>query len=279
MIDPTYAAAKVSADGENGVHMGSLGSDTCLVSEEEGQQRPCAKQFSFISECFYMTHRALNLGAAVVQDKAQRLYQEIGMMQVRLGPDVRNDEMETAMAKYLSLRCALIEPSTLMLEGQFVMTTSTWLDREAFNLTEVTFPLPTTATPTLRYIPEVLLENVSHYLVATKRFEVAGVIHEDLQQLEPVLTYLLVFMSGSARARNPHLRGQLAECLDCLLPKEKASSGISTFVREQLFKTHPHKSRIVESLLDVFVGIEMTGQSVTFEQKFNYRRPMYTVME
>ncbi|KAG8301611.1 Ubiquitin conjugation factor E4 A [Homalodisca vitripennis] len=233
MIDPTYAAAKVSADGENGVHMGSLGSDTCLVSEEEGQQRPCAKQFSFISECFYMTHRALNLGAAVVQDKAQRLYQEIGMMQ----------------------------------------------DREAFNLTEVTFPLPTTATPTLRYIPEVLLENVSHYLVATKRFEVAGVIHEDLQQLEPVLTYLLVFMSGSARARNPHLRGQLAECLDCLLPKEKASSGISTFVREQLFKTHPHKSRIVESLLDVFVGIEMTGQSVTFEQKFNYRRPMYTVME
>ncbi|XP_046680072.1 ubiquitin conjugation factor E4 A isoform X3 [Homalodisca vitripennis] len=292
-IDPTYPAAKVSADGENGVHMGSLGSDTCLVSAEEGQQRPCAKQFSFISECFYMTHRALNLGAAVVQDKAQSLYQEIGMMQARLGPDARNDEMETAMAKYLSLRCALIEPSTLMLEGQFVMTTCTWLvqvvldpdlreDREAFNLTEVrevTFPLPTTAPPTLRCIPEVLLENVSHYLVATKRFEVAGVIHEDLQQLEPVLTYLLVFMSGSARARNPHLRAQLAECLDCLLPKEKASSAISTFVREQLFKTHPHRSRIVESLLDVFVGIEMTGQSVTFEQKFNYRRPMYTVME
>lgn len=27
-----------------------------------------------------------------------------------------------------------------------------------------------------------------------------------------------------------------------------------------------------------FVGIEMTGQSVAFEQKFNYRRPMYIVM-
>lgn len=32
-------------------------------------------------------------------------------------------------------------------------------------------------------------------------------------------------------------------------------------------------------LLDVFVGIEMTGQSVQFEQKFNYRRPMYLVMD
>jgi ubiquitin conjugation factor E4 A len=37
--------------------------------------------------------------------------------------------------------------------------------------------------------------------------------------------------------------------------------------------------QIVKSLLDVFVGIEMTGQSVAFEQKFNYRRPMYIVMD
>lgn len=27
------------------------------------------------------------------------------------------------------------------------------------------------------------------------------------------------------------------------------------------------------------MGIEMTGQSVEFEQKFNYRRPMYVVMD
>lgn len=37
--------------------------------------------------------------------------------------------------------------------------------------------------------------------------------------------------------------------------------------------------KIVYALLDVFVGIEMTGQSVEFEQKFNYRRPMYVVMD
>lgn len=37
--------------------------------------------------------------------------------------------------------------------------------------------------------------------------------------------------------------------------------------------------QLVPCLLDVFVGIEMTGQSVQFEQKFNYRRPMYLVMD
>lgn len=38
-------------------------------------------------------------------------------------------------------------------------------------------------------------------------------------------------------------------------------------------------NQIVRSLLDVFVGIEVTGESVAFEQKFNYRRPMYVAMD
>jgi len=290
-IDPTYPAAKLT-DGSNGVHMGSLSLETCLVPAEEAGTRPRASQFSFITECFYLTHRALSLGTSAVRAKAQRLYQEIGMMQARLG-DARNSDMEHAMAKYLSLRCALIEPSTLGLEGHFIIATCSWLvqvvldpdmreNRDNYNPTEfreVTFPLPATAPPTLKCVPEVLLENISHYLVAAKRFEVAGVVQEGLEQLHPILTLLLVFMSGSARARNPHLRAQLAESLECLLPTEKAGSTVSTFFRQQLFLTHPHRFHLVESLLDVFVSIEMTGQSVSFEQKFNYRRPMYTVME
>jgi len=37
--------------------------------------------------------------------------------------------------------------------------------------------------------------------------------------------------------------------------------------------------QVVGTLLHVFVSIEMTGQGVAFEQKFNYRRPMYAVMK
>lgn len=50
------------------------------------------------------------------------------------------------------------------------------------------------------------------------------------------------------------------------------------FHREQLFINHPHISHLATVLLHVFVSIEMTGQSVAFEQKFNYRRPMYEVL-
>ena len=46
-----------------------------------------------------------------------------------------------------------------------------------------------------------------------------------------------------------------------------------------LFANHPLINHLSEKLLHVFVSIEMTGQSVQFEQKFNYRRPMYLVLE
>ena len=51
------------------------------------------------------------------------------------------------------------------------------------------------------------------------------------------------------------------------------------YFKGQLFIKHPLIDHLAEKLLHVFVSIEVTGQSVQFEQKFNYRRPMYQVLE
>ncbi len=48
---------------------------------------------------------------------------------------------------------------------------------------------------------------------------------------------------------------------------------------ETIFKEHPLIEHLPRVLLDVFVSIELTGQAVAFEQKFNYRRPMYEILE
>lgn len=85
-------------------------------------------------------------------------------------------------------------------------------------------------------------------------------------------------MGNPDRVRNPHLRARLAEGLESLLPKQIANSFRSTF-KTNLFSNHPQRLEIIPNLLKVFVGIEMTGQSVQFEQKFNYRRPMYAIMD
>lgn len=117
-----------------------------------------------------------------------------------------------------------------------------------------------------RCVPELLLENVAHYLVAAKRFEVAGIVVEQLEHMSSILTYLLVFMSGSGRARNPHLRAHLAECLECLVPQEKANSSLGIFCREQLFKTHPLRTHV--STTQMYYIIELA----------NYYRTLYKII-
>lgn len=82
-------------------------------------------------------------------------------------------------------------------------------------------------------------------------------------------------MGDSERVRNPHLRARLAEGLESLLPKSSQNFQYNN----ELFTNHPDRLQIVPCLLNVFVSIEMTGQSVQFEQKFNYRRPMYAIMD
>ena len=50
-------------------------------------------------------------------------------------------------------------------------------------------------------------------------------------------------------------------------------------VKEKVFYEHPHIEHLGEKLLHVFVTIEMRGQSVDSEMKFNYRKSMHRVLQ
>jgi len=50
-------------------------------------------------------------------------------------------------------------------------------------------------------------------------------------------------------------------------------------VKRDLFTSHPNIDNLAEVLFTVFVSIETTGESVQFEQKLNYRQPMYKVID
>ncbi|KAI5718942.1 hypothetical protein M8J76_002722 [Diaphorina citri] len=112
----------------------------------------------------------------------------------------------------------------------------------------VSFPLPEKITPVLKCIPEFVIDNLWSFLYLIRHHKVYHLEEAGTPLLEPSLTCVLAYMGTNRRIRNPHLRARLAECLE------------------------------FRSLLDIFVGIEMTGESVEFEQKFNYRRPMYAIM-
>ena len=92
LVDPTYYASEVSGDSEmhsKGVHMKKLASETCLIPAPEGTPRPTSETYGFVSECFYLAHKALDLGFRVTYEHLMRLNQDLARIQ-RAYIDVQN---------------------------------------------------------------------------------------------------------------------------------------------------------------------------------------------
>lgn len=53
----------------------------------------------------------------------------------------------------------------------------------------------------------------------------------------------------------------------------------SNQINSELFINNENKQYLIPCLIHVYVSIELTGQSVAFEQKFQYRRNIYEVIE
>lgn len=310
-IDPTYCAAECKTDEERmrrNHHMYELHKETCFLPSEN-EERPASETFNFMTECFFLAQKCMDLGFRVCVEKLARLYQDLARLQrgytnfeileganseLTLG---MRDQLEAEMTKYLSLKAAVTEPKSLDLTARLHVTSSDWLiqilletdnsPRKSYILNsrrQLQFPLPERVPETLTCLPEFVIENLVHFLFFIKGYYSSTLEENGSEFLETILSCITVFMGSSNRIRNPHLRAGLAECLESLLPHNEEEiilnpNRLGAICREQLFKQHPHASKIIPSLLDVFVDIEMTGQSVQFEQKFNYRRPMYIVMD
>ncbi|XP_071105758.1 ubiquitin conjugation factor E4 A-like [Haliotis cracherodii] len=304
-IQPSYTCAVAASDGEvksRSIHAGRLNTETKLVQIEDESAQPSPSSdttYNFITECFFLTQQCLNMGFHMVHDKFLKLNQDLHRVQ-RVYNDMRGQapdeeqepmrsvkaQMEKGMTLYLSMKAALTEPRLMEMSLNFHMATAAWLVQVAVHddvskFQTVTFPLPSEAPAALVYIPEFLMGNLTDFVLFCQRFkndmfELAG------EAVNHLMTLILVFMGSPERMKNPHLRAELAETLAALMPDKDNSnrSGIlSSFHRDQLFVKHPQVAQLSTTLLHVFVSIEMTGQSVEFEQKFNYRRPMYQVLE
>lgn len=299
LVDPHYCA--LPAD-KNTVHMIGMDQETCLVPCEDGSTRPKSSSFGFTTELFFMTHRCLQLGFHVIHERIAKLVTELRRLQrmyaemIQQGgsdsepaQNVKN-AVEQGTTMYLSARAHILEPEGLEAMLNFYWATSTWLVSVAINENPrnsfADIPLAfesDQASRSLSCVPEFIVENVADLVSFLRRFN-PRTLENVGESLDHVMTMILVFMGSPARMNNPHMRARLAEALESLVPHpEEEQAFISTsitgvFHRERLFRSHTHIALLAKTLLDVFVGIEMTGQNVAFEQKFNYRRPMYEVL-
>ena len=218
---------------------------------------------------------------------------------------------EKQITEFLNIKTALTQLNLVEMSIKFFSSTSTWF---AYLSTCQQFGEPIIGIKTndierlerksdlnkylLSMVPEFFLTNINEFIVFLSRFQdhsVDLIVDEGLVNWEnnsdqssdydsnPLVLIILILMGNSDYVFNPHCRAQLAECLEALLPSKVSNKKqISQFNREKrelLFKNKLSINFLPDALLSVFVSIEMTGQAVQFEQKFNYRRPMYEILE
>ncbi|KAH8325930.1 hypothetical protein KR067_010222 [Drosophila pandora] len=309
LVDPTYCAVADKDRSAKDVSMLKAYEETCLLPAEEGTERLTAEKYNFITEIFYMTHKCFQLANRPCIERMNRVMRELQNTQTAYGEVVNSDPnneltknlmrmMMDQMQQVLSIKNTLSEPTNDTAIVKFFEASAIWLtevamlpredyekclDKKDFspqvmrNL-ELLSDTPPFVAPYLQSIPEIIIDNIAAYLNFCRRLNADQYLNIYASSHDAIFKMTLLFMGSSSLVKNPHLRAKLAEALEFLLPTPVMGSVRQRFIT-QVFDTHPDRLKVVRSLLNVFVSIEMTGQSVQFEQKFNYRRPMYAIME
>jgi ubiquitin conjugation factor E4 A len=297
-INPFYAICQ-----NEHVHLKNLHKDTPLIvrNEENLDEKNPKITFNFITEIFFMAHLSYTSSVERLHRMLLKINEELSRVQQAYNdgsrvhgaghPDVirLEETMEKGLTAFLNIKTVLNEPRLLELSNALLTATCSWLVHLA-QLTDETAnderiemikQLPILSKPNrqLSYIPEFIMENITNYLTFLGRFNVQ--LFESLSSVNEYVTLVLVFMGDASRLRNPHLRAALAEALEAILPNKQHGGGrtLNSSFAETIFTNHSLIEHLPRVLLDVFVSIELTGQAVAFEQKFNYRRPMYEILE
>ncbi|CAD6997110.1 ubiquitin conjugation factor E4 A [Ceratitis capitata] len=308
LVDPTYCAVEEEDRQEKQVSMQKATEETCLLPTEEGEKRIIAEKYNFVTEIFYLTHKAFELGYRACIERYSRMARELHRLQTAYHDVAQTDPnndlaknllrvLKEQMQQFLCMRNGLMEPTNDSHIIKFLEASAIWLteiatvneaelqeasDKKDFAPhTRKERRIPDKCVfipPYLRSVPENIIDNIVSYLSFSRHFPPGQFIEIYQSSHDALFKMIILFMGSAELVNNPHLRAKLAEALEFLLPKQISGSMRNVFIT-RVFDNNVDRLKVVRSLLNVFVSIEMTGQSVQFEQKFNYRRPMYAIME
>jgi hypothetical protein len=230
--------------------------------------------------------------------RLKELYEKMTVEFLNIKTALLNEELLEKMCKFLCASCSFMVHLALS-GGDDLSDVSALCElRNVAQLDKLREPSEATRHRVSK-IPEYFLTNVADFFIFVGRFKEAFIGHvfanklkqnetdnvnnQPKDDLHSLVSLVLIYMGNSKLLFNPHCRASLAELAELFIWKPRGEDYSSRSNKKELayaaFLAHPCASYACESLLNVFVTIEMTGQSVAFEQKFNYRRPMYELIE
>uniref|UniRef100_A0A6Q2YB45 Ubiquitin conjugation factor E4 A n=1 Tax=Esox lucius TaxID=8010 RepID=A0A6Q2YB45_ESOLU len=298
-FNPTYCALKELSEEERrnrNVHARGLDKETCLIPIPPQQSPEFPQSYSLLTENLILTQMTLHLGFHRLHEQMVKMNQSLHRLQgtwreaqLAGGPAAEQlrEQFERLMTVYLSTKAAVTQPGMLqnclnLQASSAALLVQLGLNNQGPEHVQLSFPLAPLQSSLLCYVPEFFAENLGDFFVFLRRFA-DEVLESSAESLEQVLNFITMFMGNVDRMKNPHLRAKLAEVLEAVMPHMEAVS-IGTaqpimFQRQRVFCSYRHAPYLAEALIAVFVDIEFTGDPHQFEQKFNYRRPMYPILK
>ncbi|XP_014904004.1 ubiquitin conjugation factor E4 A [Poecilia latipinna] len=298
-FDPTYCCHKDLSEEvrrDRSIHARGLEKETCLTPLPLQQQVESAQTYSLLTENLVFTQLTLHLGFHRLHEQMVKMNQSLHQLQVtwqdaqRAGSPLSEqllEQFERLMIVYLSTKAATTQPAMLQCCLNLQASTAALLvqlsmGNQGPEHVALSFPLASQHNTMLCYVPEFFAENLGDFFIFLRRFA-EDILETSAESLEQILNFITVFMGNVEKMKNPHLRAKLAEVLEAVMPHmEPLAPGASQpiiFQRERVFCSYVHAPQLAEALITVFVDIEFTGDPHQFEQKFNYRRPMYPILK
>lgn len=304
-IDPSYCSAPKEEvkTVDSGGPLVDFSGETKLVpssreSDSESNTAPQAP-FNFVTHCFFLTHRCLILGMTQVLHRFEDIMRAYGrvfemMQSAREGGGNLFQQarlrFRLLQSQVLGLKAHAMHPQLLDLCLSLYTTTAQWLvqlvargsrDSQVMSPDLSTlFPLPEKSPVQLEMIPECLVENMADYAMFLKQTQ-SDTLANNSHNMHHLITFVTVFMGSPQLIHNPHIRARLSQLLSLMMPREDTPTGLIPAENQKaLFESHLlASSHLIEALMTIFVDIEFTGESMEFEDKFQYRIPMYQILE
>ncbi|XP_057694837.1 ubiquitin conjugation factor E4 A [Corythoichthys intestinalis] len=299
-FNPTYCAVKDLTEEDRrirNVHARGLDKETCLTPmPSQPIQEPLVESYSLLTENLVLTQLTLHLGFHRLYEQLVKMNQSLHRLQVTCeeAHRTRNPMMEQLLEQFqrlmivfLSTKAAATQPTMLQCCLNLQASTASLLvqlamGNEGPEHEALSFPLPSGQNTMLCFIPEFFAENLGDFFIFLRPFA-DEVLESSAECLEQILNFITVFMGNEERMKNPHLRAELAEVLEAvmphMLPLAPGTPQPIVFLRQRVFCSYKYAPQLAEALITVFVDIEFTGDPHQFEQKFNYRRPMYPILK
>ncbi|KAH9298077.1 hypothetical protein KI387_029759, partial [Taxus chinensis] len=260
----------------------SVSTNTILKSPSDGR----LAKYSFVTECFFMTARILNLGLLKAVSDFQSLMQDLRRCQDALdtleaqhgpgAPPQLEQEINNAKAEierfsqqrfcYDAQICKDVELLQQVLSFYRLMLV--WLVNIVGGFR---MPLPAECPMEFASMPEHFVDDAIELLLFTSRLPKAldGVILDDF------LNFIIMFMASPLYIKNPYLRAKMVNVLNAWMPEKSKLSAMAT-----LFEGHPLALEyLVFNLMKLYVDIEFTGSHTQFYDKFNIRHHIAELLE